>query len=133
MCFRLKISEKNLKYCRRGTYGSPHDVRVNIGIIPFILTTLDPGVYIFVQKRYLFPRHSENDIFPPLGTHHFLTPEHQHQDEKHAAWGEGVGLSVSPSSSSDRLSFAKTRVKIAGWVLGHAPISVPTPPPAPNQ
>jgi hypothetical protein len=28
-----------------------------------------------------------------------------------AAWGEGVGLSVSPSSSSDRSSLAKTRVK----------------------
>jgi hypothetical protein len=39
-----------------------------------------------------------------------------------AAWGKGVGLSVPPSPSSDRSSFAKMRVKIAGWVLGHAPI-----------
>jgi hypothetical protein len=38
-----------------------------------------------------------------------------------AAWGEGVGLLVSPSPSSDRSSIAKTRVKIAGWVLRHAP------------
>jgi hypothetical protein len=38
-----------------------------------------------------------------------------------AAWGEGVDLLVSPSPSSDRSSSAKTRVKIADWVLGHAP------------
>ncbi len=37
-----------------------------------------------------------------------------------AAWGEGVGVSVSPSPSPDRSSFAKTRVRNAGWVLGHA-------------
>ncbi len=37
-----------------------------------------------------------------------------------AAWGEGVGVLVSPSPSSDRSSSAKTRVKNAGWVLGHA-------------
>ena len=39
-----------------------------------------------------------------------------------AAWGEGVGVHVSPSPSPDRSSSAKTRVKIAGWVPGHAPI-----------
>ena len=38
-----------------------------------------------------------------------------------AAWGEGVGVLVSPSPSSNRSSTSKTRVKIAGWVLGHAP------------
>jgi hypothetical protein len=33
------------------------------------------GVYILVQKQYLFPPPpSENDIFPPLATHRFLTP-----------------------------------------------------------
>jgi hypothetical protein len=37
-----------------------------------------------------------------------------------AAWGEGVGVLVSHSPSSDRSSSAKTRVKNAGWVLGHA-------------
>ncbi len=52
-----------------------------------------------------------------------------------AAWGEGVGVLVSPSPSPDRSSSAKTRVKIAGWVPGHAPIRCahPSPPPAPNQ
>jgi hypothetical protein len=39
-----------------------------------------------------------------------------------AAWGEGAGGHVSPSPSPDRSSSAKTRVKIAGWVPGHAPI-----------
>jgi hypothetical protein len=51
-----------------------------------------------------------------------------------AAWGKGVGLSVSPSSSPDRSSYAKTRVKIGGWVPGLAPIRRARPtPPAPNQ
>jgi hypothetical protein len=48
-----------------------------------------------------------------------------------AAWGEGVGLLVSPSPSPDCSSCAKTRVKIASWVPGHAPIrhARPRPPP----
>jgi hypothetical protein len=51
-----------------------------------------------------------------------------------AAWGEGVGVLVSPSPSPDRLSCAKTRVKIAGWVPGHAPIQRACPcPPASKQ
>jgi hypothetical protein len=47
-----------------------------------------------------------------------------------AAWEEGFGLSVSPSPSSDHSSFAKMRVKIAGWALGHTPIrrARPRPP-----
>jgi hypothetical protein len=32
------------------------------------------GICISVQKRYLFPPSYENDIFPPLSTHHFSTP-----------------------------------------------------------
>jgi hypothetical protein len=48
-----------------------------------------------------------------------------------AAWGEGVGLLVSPSPSLDRLSSAKTCVKIAGWVLGHAPSAAGSRPPTP--
>jgi hypothetical protein len=46
-----------------------------------------------------------------------------------AAWGEGVGLSVSPSPSPDRSSYTKIRVKIAGWVPGHAPIRCARPHP----
>ncbi len=42
-----------------------------------------------------------------------------------AAWGEGVGVLVSPYPSSDRSSSTKTRVKIAGWVLDHAPSAAP--------
>ncbi len=50
-----------------------------------------------------------------------------------AAWGEGVGLLVSPSPSSDRLLSAKTRVKIAGWILGHAPSTARARAPPPNE
>jgi hypothetical protein len=48
-----------------------------------------------------------------------------------AAWGERVGVFVSPSPLPDRSSSAKTRVKIAGWVPGRAPIrrARPRPPP----
>ncbi len=47
-----------------------------------------------------------------------------------AAWGEGVGLLVSPFPSPNHSSNAKTRIKIAGWVPGHAPIrrARPSPP-----
>jgi hypothetical protein len=50
-----------------------------------------------------------------------------------AAWGEGVGLLVSPSPSSDRSSSAKTRVKIAGWVLGHAQSAARARAPSPHD
>ncbi len=52
-----------------------------------------------------------------------------------AAWGEGVGVLVSPSPLLDRSSCAKTRVKNAGWVPGHAPIrrARPCPRPPPRQ
>jgi hypothetical protein len=49
-----------------------------------------------------------------------------------AAWGEGVGVPVSPSPSSDRSSSAKTRVKNAGWVLGHAQSAGALAPPSPR-
>jgi hypothetical protein len=48
-----------------------------------------------------------------------------------AAWGEGVGLSVSPSLSSDRSSFAKTRVA-GSSDMPHLPSTL-APPPMPKM